>query len=393
MTDSRDVSGNVSGKTAQPQPPLSIVLAGGGTAGHVSPLLAIAAALRQAAPDARLLAVGTAEGLEARLVPEAGLELALIERVPMPRRFNRAALSFPARMRRARKQARGILTDAQADVVVGVGGYVCTPMYAAASRSSIPVVIHEANMKPGLANRLGARAARYIGTAFADTARAWGKRDAQWVGMPMRADIARLAELEPAQRQRAREEARGRLGLQQDLPVLVVTGGSLGAARINRAVADVAQAGDFASAGVQVLHLTGTGKAVTGPEGESLAAPGYHQQEYLSDMADAYVAADLLICRAGAGTVSEVATAGVPAVFVPLPIGNGEQRLNAQILSDRGGAVLIKDKDFSAAWIRQEVLPLLADPARLSEIGRIAAESGISDAAERMAELTLEAAR
>lgn len=384
---------NITSHQQRPGHRLSIVLAGGGTAGHVSPLLAIAAALREAAPDTELLVVGTAEGLETRLVPAAGLELATIERAPMPRRLNRAALSFPAQMRQAYAQARQMLAERQADVLVGVGGYVCPPLYVAAAYSGVPIVIHEANIRPGLANRLGARCTGHIGTAFELTARRWGRRGAQWVGMPMREQITQLGRLDGVQRAEARAVARVRLGLHPDRATLIVTGGSLGAMRINEAVADVAAAGDFERAGVQVLHLTGVGKEVVGPHGTVLQARGYRQQEYLDNMADAYAAADLLICRAGAGTVCEVAAAGVPAVFVPLPIGNGEQRLNAQTLSQRGAALLVDDQDFNAAWVRARALPLLVDRPKLTEMARQAMNVGIPDAAERMAEMALDAVR
>jgi len=140
---------------------LSVVLAGGGTAGHINPLLAIAAAIRDARPDARLLAVGTATGMETRLVPAAGLELATIDRVPFPRKPSADLLRLPGRLAGAVRQAGRILDDAGADVLVGVGGYVCTPMYLAAWRRKIPIVIHEANTRPGLANRVGARLSRY----------------------------------------------------------------------------------------------------------------------------------------------------------------------------------------------------------------------------------------
>ncbi|MDQ6739562.1 MAG: glycosyltransferase, partial [Actinomycetota bacterium] len=137
--------------------PLSVVLAGGGSAGHISPLLAIAAALRAADPAIRLLAVGTADGMEIRLVPAAGLELTVIDRVPLPRKPSAELLRLPGRLLRAVRQSAQILERANATVLVGVGGYVCSPMYLAARRRGIPIVIHEANSKAGLANRLGAR--------------------------------------------------------------------------------------------------------------------------------------------------------------------------------------------------------------------------------------------
>lgn len=361
---------------------LSVVLAGGGSAGHVAPLLAIAAALRERVPGVKLLAVGTAEGLETRLVPDAGVELALIERVPMPRKPSLTALKFPARMRSAIKESERLLSEAGANVLLGVGGYVCTPMYIAAKRAGIPIVIHEANIRPGLANRLGARSTEWIGTAFAGTK----LKNGRLVGMPIRRQIAQLERSVESMRQ-----AKTALGFSPDRPLLVVTGGSLGALRMNQAL--IAALPDFAAADVQVLHITGRGKAIKDSEGQLLTAPGYQQLEFLDGMQQAYAAADLLVCRSGAGTVSEVAAVGIPAIFVPLPVGNGEQALNAATLVEQQAALTVADKDFTPEWITQRVLPLIQDTERLALLAQRAARSGIRDAAEKMAEMLVQAAR
>ncbi|WP_416405371.1 undecaprenyldiphospho-muramoylpentapeptide beta-N-acetylglucosaminyltransferase [Arthrobacter sp. LFS091] len=359
--------------------PLSVVLAGGGTAGHISPLLAIADALRDRRPDAAIMTVGTPSGMETRLVPAAGYELSTIDRVPFPRRPSADLLRLPGRMGAAIKQARRILTDADADVLVGVGGYVCTPMYLAARKLGIPIVIHEANMKAGLANKVGARFTKYVAVAFAGTR----LRGARHVGMPMRRAISGLnrAEAAPA--------AKASLGLDPVQPTLIVTGGSSGAQSINRSIAASLPA--LAAAGIQTLHITGNGKSVLDDDGGLLAAPGYRQVEYVDGMENVYAAADVLLARAGAGTVSEVAAVGVPAVFVPLPIGNGEQALNAAPLVDAGGALLVDDKDLSPAWLEAELIPLLSDPARLSVMARKSEALGIRNADQRMADLVLEA--
>ncbi|MCB5281652.1 undecaprenyldiphospho-muramoylpentapeptide beta-N-acetylglucosaminyltransferase [Arthrobacter sp. AL08] len=356
---------------------LSVVLAGGGTAGHISPLLAIANALRQARPGVRLLAVGTPGGMEATLVPAAGLDLATISRVPFPRRPSLELLRLPARLAGAVKQAGAILDAAGADVLVGVGGYVCTPMYIAAWRRKIPIVIHEANTRPGLANRVGARLGGHVAVAFAGT-----KLGAsQHVGMPMREEISGL------DRSAARTAARVALGLEPDLPALVVTGGSSGAQSINRTIA--ASLGLLAGAGIQTLHITGRGKAVHDADGRPLVAPGYHQREYVDGMETVYAAADLLLARSGAATVSEAAAVGLPAVFVPLPIGNGEQALNAAGLVDAGGALLVADSTFSPDWVRDHIVPLLQDRDRLARMAASAEKLGIRDADRRMADLVL----
>ncbi|WP_284976119.1 undecaprenyldiphospho-muramoylpentapeptide beta-N-acetylglucosaminyltransferase [Arthrobacter sp. efr-133-TYG-104] len=359
--------------------PLSVVLAGGGTAGHVSPLLAIADAIKEQRPDAAILTVGTSSGMETRLVPAAGYELATIDRVPFPRRPSADLLRLPGRLSGAVAQARKILREADADVLVGVGGYVCTPMYLAARRLRIPIVIHEANARPGLANRVGARFTNRVAVAFPGTR----LRRARHVGMPMRRAVSAL------DRSVAGPAARAALGLDADKPTLIVTGGSSGALSINRSITAALPA--LAAAGIQTLHITGRGKAVQDGDGGALTAQGYHQVEYVDGMENVYAAADVLLARAGAGTVSEVAAVGVPAVFVPLPIGNGEQALNAAALVGAGGALLVDDKDLTPQWIETQLIPLLTDRERLADMGRRSEALGVRNADQRMADLVLEA--
>ncbi|TQJ40572.1 UDP-N-acetylglucosamine-N-acetylmuramylpentapeptide N-acetylglucosamine transferase [Arthrobacter sp. SLBN-112] len=357
----------------------SIVLAGGGTAGHISPLLAIAAALRSEAPDASILAVGTPSGMETRLVPAAGVQLATIDRVPLPRKPSSDLLRLPARLAGAVRQAGAILDQARADVLVGVGGYVCTPMYLAARKRRIPIVIHEANARPGLANRVGAFLNGRVAVAFEGTP----LRNGVHVGMPMRKEISGL------DRKTARTAAREALGLDPHQPTLIVTGGSSGAQSINRTIA--AAASRLGDAGIQTLHITGRGKTVLDEAGQPLAAKGYRQVEYIDGMELAYAAADLLLARSGAATVCEVAAVGVPAVLVPLPIGNGEQALNAAGLVAAGGALLVADRDFTAEWVDRELIPLITDNARLAAMEAKSYRLGIRNADQRMAGLVLEA--
>lgn len=365
--------------THSPDSAFSVVLAGGGSAGHVSPLLAMAAAVLDRDPHAKITAVGTRDGLETTLVPAAGHELVLIDKIPLPRRPSTDLLRLPQRMRRAVADAKGVLLDAKADVLVGVGGYVCTPMYLAAKALDVPIVVHEANTKAGLANKVGARYSSHVGTAFSGTV----IRNGKLVGMPMRAEIAGL------NRAAARHGARERLGLDSQRPTLIVTGGSLGAVRLNNAVAAVLP--ELAAAGIQTLHITGKGKTVAAADGTALSAPLYKQREYVDAMEDVYGAADLLLCRSGAGTVSEVAAVGLPAVFVPLPIGNGEQARNAAELVADGAALLVPDAALDAAWLRERLIPLCLDAPRLATMSQAAARRGIRDAAQTMAAMIFSA--
>ena len=280
------------------------LLAGGGTAGHVNPLLALADHWRSVEPAVTLIVLGTAEGLEARLVPERGYELLTIPRVPFPRRPNRAALAFPGRFRDAVRRTRAIIRDRGVDVVVGFGGYASAPAYLAARLERVPIVAHEANARPGIANRLAVWLGGRAATTFAGTP----LRGARVVGMPLRPEITTL------DRAAARAGALEHLGLTPGRPVLLVTGGSTGAQRLNETV--TASAARLLGTGWQVLHLTGTGRG-----GDDPGLAGYRTMPYCDRMDLAFAAADLVLCRAGSATVSELAALGLPSLAVqPLPL-------------------------------------------------------------------------
>ena len=351
------------------------LLAGGGTAGHVNPLLATADRLRQRDPDAEVLVLGTAEGLEARLVPERGYELLTIPRTPFPRRPNGALLRFPGRWRATIAATRAHLRERGVDVVVGFGGYASAPAYRAARRERVPIAVHEANARPGLANRLGARLSRFVGVTFASTK----LRHARVVGFPLRSEIERL------DRAASRGEGAREFGLNPGTPTLLVTGGSSGAKRINETV--VASAALITGAGWQVLHLSGGLRGAIADPG----LPGYRVIEYTDRMDLAMAAADLAISRAGSATVSELAAIGLPAVFVPYPVGNGEQALNARDAVDAGGALLVLDAAFTPEWVADVLLPLLNDRARVAGMAARIASVGHRDGADRMVDLVLAA--
>lgn len=347
------------------------LLAGGGTAGHVNPLLAVADRLRATEPDATILVLGTAEGLEARLVPERGYELLTIERLPFPRRPGRAALRFPGRLRAAVDATRAIIRDRSVDVVVGFGGYAAAPAYLAARAEGTPLALHEANARPGIANRLGAAITRHVGVAFAGTR----LRGATWVGMPLRREIETL------DRFAARPEALSFFGLDPDRPTLLVTGGSSGAKRINDTIA--AAIPSILGVGWQVIHVTGEYRdAVEDPQ-----LPGYHVLKYLDRMDLALAVADLSLGRAGTSTVAEVTALGIASVFVPYAAGNGEQRLNARGAVEAGGAILVADRDFTPAWVSTTLVPLLRSRATIAEMAARIATVGAIDGTDRMVAL------
>jgi UDP-N-acetylglucosamine--N-acetylmuramyl-(pentapeptide) pyrophosphoryl-undecaprenol N-acetylglucosamine transferase len=376
------------GLGASPSPAgaaLSVVLAGGGTAGHVEPAMAVADALSALDPQVRITALGTQRGLETRLVPERGYQLELITPVPLPRKPTGDLARLPGRVWRAVRETRAVLDVVDADVVVGFGGYVALPAYLAARgiprlHRRVPVLIHEANARAGIANRIGARTADRILSAVAGS----GLRRAEVVGVPVRETITAL------DRSALRAEARSHFGFPQDARVLLVFGGSQGAASLNRAVS--AAAAELAAAGVCVLHAHGPKNTLELRTPEA-GDPPYVALPYLDRMDLAYAAADLAICRSGAMTVAEVSAVGLPAIYVPLPIGNGEQRLNALPVVNAGGGMLVADADLTPGLVAREAGGLLNDPARLAAMTAAAARVGHPDAARQVAQAALDIAR
>lgn len=356
---------------------VKVVLAGGGTAGHIEPALATAEALRRADPEAQVTLLGTERGLETRLVPERGYELALIPPVPLPRRPSPDLLRLPMRVRSAVRETAGVLRAKQADVLVGFGGYVALPAYLAARRAGVPIVVHEANAKPGLANRVGARFATFVGVATPSSS----LPHAQHVGIPLRRSIALL------DRAASRAEGRAFFGLDPSLPTLLVFGGSQGARSINEAATGALDR--LLEAGFQVLHAVGPARA---DAAAATTRPGYVPVPYVDRMDLAYAAADLVVCRAGAITCAELAAVGLPAVYVPLPHGNGEQRFNAVPTVSAGGGVLVADGELTPSRLAGEVTPLLGDRARLDAMGAAAATLGRRDADDRLVEMVRRAA-
>jgi UDP-N-acetylglucosamine--N-acetylmuramyl-(pentapeptide) pyrophosphoryl-undecaprenol N-acetylglucosamine transferase len=355
-----------------------VVLAGGGTAGHIEPALALADALRRNDPTIGITALGTASGLETRLVPERGYELALIPKVALPRKATPELITLPGRLRGTVKAVQDVLDRTKADAVVGFGGYVAMSAYLAAKRSGVPIVVHEANARPGVANKIGARYSDFVAVSTPESK----LRDARYVGIPLRRTIATL------DRQAARPEARAYFGLDQRLPTLLVSGGSQGARRLNETVQGIAPR--LQQYGVQILHAVGPKNEL--PVIDDIPGmPPYRVVPYLDRMDLAYAAADMMLCRAGAMTVAELSAVGLPAAYVPLPIGNGEQRLNAQPVVRAGGGLLVDDAELSPEWVLGHLLPVLTDPQRLWDMSRAAAEFGRRDADELLVAMVYEA--
>ncbi|MCX4630352.1 undecaprenyldiphospho-muramoylpentapeptide beta-N-acetylglucosaminyltransferase [Streptomyces sp. NBC_01443] len=342
---------------------MHVVLAGGGTAGHIEPALALADALRRQDPSVGITALGTERGLETRLVPERGYELGLIPAVPLPRKPTPELITVPGRLRGTIKAAEEILERTKADCVVGFGGYVALPGYLAAKRLGVPIIVHEANARPGLANKIGSRYAHAVAVSTPDSK----LRGARYVGIPLRRSISTL------DRAAVRPEARAAFGKP---------------AAFNEVIQQVAPT--LQRSGIQILHAVGPKNEL--PRVDNMPGmPPYVPVPYVDRMDLAYAAADMMLCRAGAMTVAELSAVGLPAAYVPLPIGNGEQRLNAQPVVKAGGGLLVDDAELTPEWVLSQVLPVLADPHRLYEMSRAAAEFGRRDADELLVAMVYEA--
>ncbi|MDO4664883.1 MAG: UDP-N-acetylglucosamine--N-acetylmuramyl-(pentapeptide) pyrophosphoryl-undecaprenol N-acetylglucosamine transferase [Actinomycetaceae bacterium] len=354
----------------------NVLLAGGGTAGHVNPLIAVGKKLA----GENLFALATPGGLEHELLPQAGIPLFQIPKVPAPRRPNMDAVRFPRQFVAAVSTVEKLIVEKRINVVVGFGGFVATPAYLAAKKVGVPIVIHEQNVRPGLANKLGARWAKAIALTFADTKLAARQGITEVTGLPLRPEIEELATaVDRAQRQ---QRARAMFDLDPQLPVLLVTGGSLGAQKINEAVVDSLGA----VRGFQILHLAGKGKVTVS------STSTYKVREYCLNMEDAFAAADLVLSRSGAGSVSEITALCLPAVYVPLAIGNGEQKLNAAAVVKAGGAYMVPNDKFDIKTLRDIVFPLVVNPQKLSDMSTRTRVLARPDAAVRVANLVRQVA-
>lgn len=346
------------------------LLAGGGTAGHVNPLLAFADQIKSTDSKNNVYALGTKEGLEATLVPDRGYPLLIVDRLPMPRKINGYLFRFPALFRKSVRQVEQYLEKYQIDVVVGFGGYASAPAYRAARNLRIPYVIHEANALPGYANRVGARNAAAVASSFSNTK----LPRAVLTGVPIRKEIISL------DRETLHAEAAKYFNLAENEKTLLVVGGSLGSKRINDTIEQSRKA--LAAAGIQVLHIAGNRSEL--PE---ITEPSYVRVNYCQRMDLALALANFAVARAGAATVSEFAAVGLPAVFVPYPVGNGEQRFNAADMVSANAAVLVDDALFTPDYVLSKLIPLLSNTTLTRQMSENAERLGLRDGAQRLLEL------
>ncbi|CAA7602888.1 lactose synthase/undecaprenyldiphospho-muramoylpentapeptide beta-N-acetylglucosaminyltransferase [Acididesulfobacillus acetoxydans] len=367
---------------------MRVIVTGGGTGGHIYPALAIARGLRDKVQDCEILYVGTRQGMEAKLVPEAGWRFSGVSGQGLPRKMSWESLKTVARSFQALWQTKEILRHFGPDLVVGTGGYVSGPVVLTAAMFGIPTLLHEQNALPGITNRILARVVKRVTVTFPESLprfRADGK--AVLTGLPVRPDIGKVSRAAGAKH----------FSLRPERLTLLVTGGSRGARTLNQAMLTVLEKLALRSE-VQVIWATGSNtyqETLDGlrRRGIDWERPNWRILEYLKDMPQAYAAADLCLSRAGAASLAELMAAGKPSVLIPYPFAaENHQEYNARALVEAGAARLILDKELTGQRLWQEVEGLLADRALLGRMGAAARGLAQPEALSKIVDLCLETA-
>ena len=365
---------------------MKIVFTCGGTAGHVNPALALAGLIKERKPDSEILFVGARRGIEKQLIESAGwpfrtVEISSFHRSLAPKEIKHNLISL-RNLLRSPGEAKALLKEFPADLVVGTGGYASYPMIRAASSLGIPAAVHESNAIPGLTTRLLENHADLIMVGFEECRKNYRHPDKVLVtGTPVRGDFFRLT----------RKQAKQKLGMDDGRPLIVSFFGSLGASEMNREMAQFLAL--EREEGLPFHHVHGAGAVGCRRMGEYLSEAGVSLEgtgalevrEYIQDMGVLMRAADLVICRAGASTISELTALGVPAIIIPSPnVTNNHQESNARVLERAGGAVVVLEKDSSGRLLYDTACRILRSPDRRREMSRAMSELGSIDAAERI---------
>lgn len=371
------------------QPKRTVLFAAGGTAGHVFPAVAVARALEERDPGVRAVFVGTSDRLEGRLVPASGFTLHHIEAVPVPRKLSARILRVPGAIRSSVRHCQQIIGETDAVGAVTFGGYVSFPLARAAHLEGLPLVIHEQNSVPGLANRVAARWADRVAVSFPGSAERFPRPERVAItGNPVREEILTL---DP---EAVRPEAIEHFRLDDDRDTLLVFGGSQGARALNRAV--VGTYGLWAEPDrLQILHAAGRDlhrEAAAGWERarSSEDGPLVRCVDFIDDMGLAFAAADVVMCRAGATSFAELTALGKPSVLVPLPHATADHQLhNARALERAGGARVIVDDELGPEQVVATIEPLFEDEVAREQVAAAGRAFGRRDAADNVARLVL----
>jgi len=360
-----------------------VILTGGGTGGHIYPALAIAKGLLARDPETQILYVGIQDGMEARLVPEAGIKFAGISGKGLPRKLSLDTIKVIGKSFKALWETKKLLRQFHPDLVVGTGGYVSGPVVLTAALFNIPTLLHEQNALPGITNRILARVVRRVMVTFPESMERFGvKKKLELVGLPVRPEIGHVS----------RAAGATNFKLRSDRLTLLVTGGSRGARTINQAMIEVlsqlAQRSD-----IQVIWATGkTTYTETVEElknrGIFWDRPQWRVLEYLKDMPEALACADIFIGRAGAASLAELMVAGIPSLLVPYPYAaENHQEYNAQALVQAGAAKMILDSELDGQHLWKEVEGLISQPLLLAKMGDAAKTLAQPQALDKIVDL------
>lgn len=370
--------------------PRTVLFAGGGTAGHVFPAVAVAQEMRRLADDVRPVFVGTANRLEGSLVPAAGFDLHHIDMLPLPRRLSPGLLKLPTALLRSVRRCTAIIDEESAVGAVTFGGYVSFPLAWASARRQLPLVVHEQNSIPGMANRVAARWADRVAVTFPGSADRFRHPErAAVTGNPVREEMLAV----PADADQA--EARRHFRLHPELPTVLAFGGSQGARSINTAMLQTV--GSWSDPGaIQILHAAGENlhreTAAAWERARSRkSGPRVRCVDFIDDMALAYSAADVVVCRAGATSIAELTALGKPALLVPYPHATGDHQLhNGLALQHAGGAVVVEDHELDGRRVVEAIEPWLTDPDAHRAVSEASRAFGRRDAATNVARLVLD---
>lgn len=363
---------------------MNILFTCGGTAGHVNPAVALARIFQERNPGCRVLFVGADGGMETRLVPKEGYPIQTVTITNFHRSLAPADIAHNLgtlmNMQKSKKQAQRILDDFKPDLVVGTGGYASYPMVKAAARAHLPTAVHESNMVPGLTTKLLESYADAIMVGFEDCRQHYKHPERIAVtGTPVRGDFFRLS----------REEARKKLGFDDEAPLVVSFWGSLGASHMNECMVDFFRRED--AEGYPFRHIHAVGKGGWEAMEQKLRELGLPKsdrldvRQYIYDMDVVMAAADVVLCRAGASTISELTALGKPTVMVPSPyVTNNHQEKNARLLEKHGGAVVITEPESTGDGLYKAVEAILSDNEKRTSMARAMKELGIPDATARI---------
>ncbi len=368
---------------------MRVLMTGGGTAGHINPALTIADAIKDRYPDCEILFVGAEGRMETRLVPAAGYKIRTMKVSGFQRKLTPSAITQNVRAAwravTADTVAAKMLKEFRPDIAIGTGGYVCGPILRRAAKMGIPVVVHESNALPGVTVKMLAKYATVCVSEEAARSRLPADANVIVTGNPLPRDFSTLS----------KQEARATLGL-DERPLVLSFGGSLGASTLNCAMVGVLE--KSAKEG-QLQHIHGAGRDGYAAMCEALTkaniptdAAGVSVREYIHNMKECMAAADLVICRCGAMTLTELQACGKPSVLIPSPyVAENHQFFNAQALVERDAAVCMEEKDLTAAALYETIRRITSDPMRLATMSRHAAEGAIPDAIDRILDVVAQA--